>query len=217
MVYSQNETMRRIRQIYYDGFSRVYDRFIAMHATGASGALKRYLADETGLAAGDAVLDVCTGTGAMLPYLHERTGDGGLVAGADFSSGMLRAAKGKNDGSAPVFLVQADAARLPFKDGAFDAVTCAHAFYELKGAAQTACLKEINRCLKPGRPFLMMEHDVPEKRFIRMLFYLRLLSMGFKRAVDILKHEEALLSARFRTVRKINTPTGRSKIMVCRT
>ena len=45
----------------------------------------------------------------------------------------------------------------------FDAVTCSHAFYELKGETQERTLREILRILKPGKTFLMMEHDVPER------------------------------------------------------
>jgi len=62
----------------------------------------------------------------------------------------------------------------------------------------------------------MMEHDIPQKRFIRMLFYLRLLSMGARRALQILKYEQQVLADHFDAVEKILTPTGRSKIYVCR-
>ncbi|MBW2311395.1 MAG: hypothetical protein JRF35_10030 [Deltaproteobacteria bacterium] len=70
--------------------------------------------------------------------------------------------------------------------------------------------------IKPGKPFLMMEHDVPKNVFVRMLFYLRLLSMGPHKASRILRHERELLMGYFHSVEKITTPTGRSKIMVCR-
>ena len=110
----------------------------------------------------------------------------------------------------------ADVAYLPFKNMIFDAVTCSHAFYELKGLTQDYCLYEIDRVLKPGRPFLMMEHDVPKNFFVRMLFYLRLLSMGPNKALEILRHERELLMRYFRSVEKIYTPTGRSKVMICK-
>ncbi|NIQ52146.1 MAG: methyltransferase domain-containing protein, partial [Gammaproteobacteria bacterium] len=56
----------------------------------------------------------------------------GLVVGVDFSRGMLEEARRKVAGP-PAALVQADAEHLPFRDGSVDAVTCSHAFYELKG------------------------------------------------------------------------------------
>jgi ubiquinone/menaquinone biosynthesis C-methylase UbiE len=99
----------------------------------------------------------------------------------------------------------------------FDAITCTHAFYELKGAAQQRALREIVRVLKPGKAFFMVEHDLPDDPFIRVLYYLRLASMGFRRAVLILRRERNTLERYFRTVERIGAPTGSSKILLCRT
>ncbi|MBW1690044.1 MAG: class I SAM-dependent methyltransferase [Deltaproteobacteria bacterium] len=207
---------RHLRQRYYNSFSRIYDRFVVLHSTDKGQGLRRYLADKAGLHNGDTVLDICTGTASMLPALKEKVGTEGLVAGADFSMGMLLAGKSKISHHRGVFLVLADVAVLPFKDRVFDAVTCSHDFYELRGETQDRCLHEIDRVLKPDKHFLMMEHDIPKNVFVRMLFYLRLLSMGPHKASRILRHERELLMGYFHSVEKITTPTGRSKIMVCR-
>jgi ubiquinone/menaquinone biosynthesis C-methylase UbiE len=208
--------MKRFRHRYYDLFSHIYDRFIALHSTDRGARLRYFLADKTGLCKGDKVLDICTGTGTLLHYLREKVQGEGLVAGADFSIGMLRAGKSKIPDHSTIFLVMADVACLPFRDVVFDAVTCSHAFYELKGETQNRCLREIGRVLKPGRPFLMMEHDIPKSFLVRMLFYLRLLSMGPRKAREILRHERELLLRYFRSVEKIPAPTGRSKVMICK-
>lgn len=207
--------MRNWRQRYYDRFSSVYDRFVAMHSSDRQGDLRAYLAGTTGVLPGGSVLDVCAGTGSLLERLAVHTGQSGLVVGVDFSQGMLSVAKDKLASLPAVSLVQADAASLPFKSAAFDAVTCAHAFYELKGTSQTACLREVLRVLKPAKPFLMMEHEIPQNRFIRLLFYVRLLCMGAKRAVQILRNERQLLEKHFSRVQKLGTPTGHSKIWRC--
>jgi hypothetical protein len=60
-----------------------------------------------------------------------------------------------------------------------------------------------------------MEHDVPKSALIRAMFYIRLFSMGAKRAIHIMRHERKTLERYFRIVEKIVTPTGRSKIMLC--
>jgi hypothetical protein len=39
--------------------------------------------------------------------------------------------------------------------------------------------------------------------------------MGAKRAMTILRHEKAMLGRYFKSVEKVITPTGRSKIMIC--
>jgi ubiquinone/menaquinone biosynthesis C-methylase UbiE len=207
--------VRTFRQKYYDLFSRYYDGFVALHSTDKQEKLRGLLAEHTDVEEGDRVLDICTGTGSTLLHLQRRVGSKGLVAGADFSRGMLRKGQSKTLDCPNVFLVEADAGNVPFKESSFDAVTCCYAFYELKGQTQEQCLREIGRVLKPGKPFLMMEHDVPRRRLTRMLFYVRLLSMGLKKTVQILRHERELLLRYFKDVDKITMPGGRTKIMIC--
>jgi hypothetical protein len=40
--------------------------------------------------------------------------------------------------------------------------------------------------------------------------------MGAKRALSILKHETSTLESTFSRVEKVTSPSGRSKIMICR-
>ena len=87
--------MPRFRARYYDAISCIYDRFVAAHSRDPQGRLREILADQAELKPGVRVLDLCTGTGAMLQPLSRRTGEGGLVVGLDFSHGMLSRAKEK--------------------------------------------------------------------------------------------------------------------------
>ena len=199
---------------YYDVFSRVYDRFVAAHSSDKEGRLREMLADRSALTHGARALDLCTGTGAMLPGLARRAGPGGLVVGLDFSSGMLQRARTKLGATPGVALVRANAEQLPFREGCFDAVTCSHAFYELKGEGAERALAEVARTISPGGSFLMMEHEVPRKPLIRILFYVRLLSMGLRKAFEVLGNEEALFRRHFETVERITADTGASKIIV---
>lgn len=205
----------KVRIWYYNLFSRFYDAFVALHSSDPGGALRDRLANEVGSRRGDAVLDICTGTGAMLPSLRKRTDEEGVVIGLDFSRGMLKAAKSKLASHPNVFLIEADVSSLPFKNEVFSGVTCSHAFYELKGDASAKCLREINRVLKKGKRFVMMEHEVPENKFVRMLFYIRIFSMGRKQAVEILKEGERIFRRHFSRVDKLLTADGKSKIVVC--
>lgn len=62
----------------------------------------------------------------------------------------------------------------------------------------------------------MMEHDVPKNHFIRMLFYIRLLSMGANKAREILKNENKSLGKYFRSIEVLHTSNARSKVWVCK-
>lgn len=211
---SRSRSRYRIR--YYDAFARVYDRFVAAHSNDRDGRLRGTLADRAELEPGDRVLDLCTGTGAMLPPLAGRTGAEGLVIGLDFSRGMLERARAKTAGIRGLALVEADAERLPFRSGSLHVVTCSHAFYELKGEGAERTLREVVRVLRPGGRFVMMEHEVPENPGIRLLFYVRLLSMGLRKATEVLGHEEDFFARHFAGVERVRTDTGRSKLIVGR-
>ena len=203
------------RQRYYDFFSRFYDRFVSLHSRDRSGEYRALVVDRIGLKRGDKVLDVCTGTGTALSHIHSKVGREGLILGLDFSWGMLRVARKKVCAIENVFLVMADARHLPFKAGVFDAVICSFAFYELKKETQEGFLKHVGTILKADQPFVMIEHDVPRNAFIRMLFYVRLFSMGRNRAFEILRHEEDHLSRYFSSVNKIEIPKRKSKMIKC--
>lgn len=208
--------MRRARQIYYDVFSRFYDRFIAMHSGDSQRRVREFLAGLLPEVEGRAVLDLCTGTGSLLPYLEARAGRSGVVTALDFSRGMLRAGARKVSDRPNVLLVQGDAANLPFAAGSFDAVTCSHAFYELKGETREGTLREIGRVLRSDGVFFMMEHDVPTSQPVKALFYVRLAVAGGGHARAFLREERAVLERHFRSVEKVLSPSGRSKVMVCR-
>jgi ubiquinone/menaquinone biosynthesis C-methylase UbiE len=204
-----------LRRAYYNGFSHFYDRFVAFHSRDKHGLARKFLADRLPMEEGGSVLDICTGTATLLSHLQARVGLDGRVVGVDFSRGMLRVGQGKMESFVNIHLVEADAGQLPFAAGTFDAVTCSHAFYELKGETQDRALREILRVLRSKGAFLMMEHDVPLNPFIRALFYLRLASMGTGRAVSILRHEQEFLGRYFGRVEKVLVPAGRSKVLIC--
>lgn len=206
----------RVRRAYYDRFSRYYDRFVAIHSRDTEGLARKFLADRLPVQRGGMVLDLCTGTAALVPPLRAKVGPEGRVVGLDFSHGMLKVGREKVRGFANVHLVEADAGSLPFPAGCFDVVTCSHAFYELKGQTRQRVLREVVRVLKPTGAFLMMEHDVPPNPFTRALFYLRLTFVGGGRATTFLRHEREVLEQHFGSVDKVVAPAGRSKVVVCR-
>jgi demethylmenaquinone methyltransferase/2-methoxy-6-polyprenyl-1,4-benzoquinol methylase len=95
---------------------------------------------------------------------------------------MLARARAMTGELAGVALVLSEASRLPFRDAAFDVVTCSHAFYELHGDEAELALREVGRTLASGGRFVMMEHEIPSNPFVHLLFRVRLLSMGLRRA-----------------------------------
>ncbi|MGC8763309.1 MAG: class I SAM-dependent methyltransferase [Acidobacteriota bacterium] len=208
--------MQSLRQSYYDAFSAVYDGFVSLHSRDSQRLVREFLAGLIPAGGSRAVLDLCTGTGTLLSHLSAKAGPEGLTVGLDFSRGMLRRARAKTAGDSAVRLVRGRAESLPFPSARFQAVTCSHAFYELKGAARERALAEIVRVLEPGGVFLMMEHAEPASQPAKALFHLRLAVAGGARARRFLEAEQTVLEGRFGAVEKVLSPSGRSKVMVCK-
>jgi ubiquinone/menaquinone biosynthesis C-methylase UbiE len=102
-----------------------------------------------------AVLDVATGTGLVMRYLHALTRvdwTGSQFTGIDISDGMLAVARGALPSA---HFVNADAAQLPFEDDSFDLVTCVTALHLFPDAS--AAMLEWLRVLRPsGRIIVAM-------------------------------------------------------------
>jgi ubiquinone/menaquinone biosynthesis C-methylase UbiE len=207
--------MRSPRQIYYDFFSLVYDFIIRLHSRDMAGSLRRLIVEKANISEGERALDLCTGTGSVATELAKRVGQNGLTVGLDFSWGMLEKARRKafrlhlNQ----LHLVQANASQLPFKKSSFHAVTCSHAFYELKGEERTRAIDEVARTLIEGGRFCLMEHAKPKTLFPRLLFYVRIFFLGAKDARKFLREEDSIFGESFRNITKVMSPTEQSKLI----
>jgi ubiquinone/menaquinone biosynthesis C-methylase UbiE len=207
--------LRTGRRKYYDLFSHFYDAFIRLHARQDEDDTRHFLVDAAHLEKKSSrrILDVCCGTGSVLLAFAQRYRDAALV-GYDFSHGMLRKAQEKNAGTQAVF-VEGDASKLPFFDDSFDVVTCSHALYELKRQAREMALWEMRRVTDPDGFVLLMEHEVPRHPLVRLLFYLRLISMGSDDAREFVQGGLERLEKIFSRVILCHSPSGKSRLMVC--
>jgi SAM-dependent methyltransferase len=129
------------------------------HAAGED--LERLVAWGRALAP-ERVLDLATGGGHTALAL---AGVARHVTAYDVTEPMLRAARGflRERAVGGATFVVGDVEALPFRDAAFDLVTCriaAHHFADVAGA-----VREVRRVLRPGGSFLLQDilgHDDPE-------------------------------------------------------
>lgn len=102
---------------------------------------------------GDRILDLAAGTGTSSAPFAER---GAEVVPCDFSLGMLEVGKQRQPA---LPFVAGDALNLPFRDGAFDAVTIS---FGLRNVADTErALQEMLRVTKPGGKIVVCEFSTP--------------------------------------------------------
>jgi SAM-dependent methyltransferase len=124
----------------FDVGADAYDRFMGRY----SGPLAPQLADLAGVTAGQRVLDVGCGPGALTTELVARLGPGAVTA-VDPSESFVAACRERHHG---VDVRQAAAEQLPFADGAFD-VTLAQLVVHFM-ADPVAGLTEMARVAVPG-------------------------------------------------------------------
>ncbi len=115
---------------------------------------------------GARVLDICCGTGDLTAALGHAA-PVALVMGSDFCRPMLVAARRKLP-AAPLF--EADALRLPLRDGSLDLITVAFGFRNL--ANYQAGLCEMRRVLKPGGMAAILEFSQPRNTVFAALYNL---------------------------------------------
>ncbi len=109
-------------------------------------------------------LDVCTGTGDLLPLLKKKFG---RVTGLDFCYPMLHHGS-KKDSVRSFPLIQGDALSLPFADRSFDIITIAFGIRNLESLS--AGLRELKRVLRPDGALLVLEFGQPRNALWRGLF-----------------------------------------------
>jgi SAM-dependent methyltransferase len=116
-----------------------YDRFMGRYSV----LLSPQLADLAGVAAGQRVLDVGCGPGALTAELAARVG-AAAVAAVDPSEPFVAAARARNPG---VEVQQASAEQLPFPDATFDAALAQLVVHFM--ADPVAGLGEMRRVTRP--------------------------------------------------------------------
>jgi ubiquinone/menaquinone biosynthesis C-methylase UbiE len=150
-----------VNRVFHDHECAYYDdRFAIAHDARSAARARRELESLLGrrLVAGELVLDVGCGTGWLAAGLRRAGGGRAGVAGpigVDVSAGMLGRARAA--GAWP--LIQADAGRLPLRDGAVDLVVGRGVLHHLPAPAQA--LAEWRRVLRPGGAVVLSSEPTP--------------------------------------------------------
>ena len=165
---STESTRARQAQELFAPLGPRYDRMGALLSFGQDPRWRRFMVDRLPRDGGH-VLDVATGTGLVAREIARRSA--ARIVGIDLSPEMLhgaRAAIGRDRLEARVSLCLGQAERLPFGDGAFDAVTFTYLLRYVNDPAAT--LAELARVLKPGGVLAGLEFGVPRGTVQRVVW-----------------------------------------------
>lgn len=144
----------------FTGIAGRYDRANDVLSFGVHRRWRRAAVRASAAKAGDAVLDLATGTGDLAFAFRRRVGPDALVLGLDFSAGMLRQAAAKRARRrAHLDLVRSDALALPVPDGRFDVASIAFGIRNVDDPRR--CVEEMARAVRPGGRVVVLEFGTP--------------------------------------------------------
>jgi demethylmenaquinone methyltransferase / 2-methoxy-6-polyprenyl-1,4-benzoquinol methylase len=176
----------------FDAIAGRYDLLNDILSMGQVRLWRRTVARITGATPGERVLDLAAGTGTSTLTF---TATGADAVACDFSLGMLQAGHAKigrgpqGDGHGRLGWAAGDALRLPFRDGAFDAVTIS---FGLRNVADTvAALAEMRRVTRPGGRLVVCEFSAITIAPVDMLYRRYLLHVLPAIARRTARHPEA--------------------------
>jgi len=148
----------------YDEMAEKYDEGVKMYdswlGVSLEGEYRNLVAELVPISSSQRILDVSTGTGAMIFRMREAypTAVSHFV-GTDLSFGMLKVARRKFvDAGIEVPLFHTKVNELPFADEAFDAITCAggiNTFEDIPGS-----IREWVRTLRPNGTLLIVDEGL---------------------------------------------------------
>ncbi len=155
------EKAQRVRSVFASVAGK-YDVMNDLMSLGVHRLWKRFALSLTGLAEGDAALDVAGGTGDLSLGLARQVGRSGRVVLSDVNAAMLTLGRDRlldHGFAGSVDCVVADAERLPFPDDSFDCVTIGFGLRNVTDKA--AAIAAMRRVLKPGGQLIVLEFSRP--------------------------------------------------------
>lgn len=164
------EKERLVRGV-FDSVASKYDLMNDLMSMGVHRLWKRHFIAISNIQPGQRVLDVAGGTGDITALMRKRVGASGSVVLSDINESMLEVGRRRLEDRGLVGNIEyqvANAEKLPFDDGEFDAVTIAFGLRNVTD--KDAALREMYRVLKPSGRAMILEFSTVEFEGLKKIY-----------------------------------------------
>lgn len=166
------------RSSVHDMFARVSRRYDLANDVLSLGIHRLWRKEAlacAGVATGQTVLDLCTGTGDLAFAAAQNVGPRGKVLALDFVQEMLVIAQAKRSRNSllrdvPIEFIRGDALKLPLSDNSIDVATIAFGIRNVEDPL--SCLVDIRRVLRSSGTALILEFGRPTLPVFSLLYRL---------------------------------------------
>ncbi|MBT8137003.1 MAG: bifunctional demethylmenaquinone methyltransferase/2-methoxy-6-polyprenyl-1,4-benzoquinol methylase UbiE [Gammaproteobacteria bacterium] len=165
-----DEKTRRVGGV-FDSVASRYDVMNDVMSLGIHRLWKRFFVEQSGVRAGQSVLDLAGGTGDIARLMMPRVGDSGRVVIADINNSMLIEGRKRllDSGVAGnVSYLQVNAEHLPFRDGEFHCITIAFGLRNVTDKQRA--LEEMYRVLGIGGRVMILEFSHPAVPVLKSVY-----------------------------------------------
>jgi demethylmenaquinone methyltransferase/2-methoxy-6-polyprenyl-1,4-benzoquinol methylase len=148
-----------------------YDVMNDAMSMGVHRAWKWFAIAQSGVQAGDRVLDLAAGSGDLSLKFAKKVGAEGQVIVTDINEAMLEEGRKRLTdagvaGNVNYCLVNAE--KLPFEDNSFDCISISFGLRNV--THKDVALKSMQRCLKPGGRVIILEFSQPTNETFRKIY-----------------------------------------------
>ena len=158
-------------QAMFDRIAGRYDLINRLISGGQDLKWRRYVVEMAALPPGGSLLDIASGTGDIA-FEALKLAPQSQVYSADFALQMMRVGKRRMPFGQQVAWTGADALRLPYADGSFDAVASGYLMRNVMDIPQA--LGEQRRVLKRGGRIVILDTSPPPDNALKPLIMLHL-------------------------------------------
>ena len=165
-----NEKIQAVAKVFHSVAAK-YDIMNDFMSGGVHRLWKQHTISQSGVRAGQTVLDVAGGTGDLTLQVSRLVGHSGKVILSDINDSMLKIGRDKlaNRGVVGnVQFVQTDAEALPFPDDTFDCITIAFGLRNVTDKSKA--LASMYRVLKPGSRLLVLDFSKPKSDTLSKIY-----------------------------------------------